>query len=100
MLTYYKYHHIYTNRVTPNLVEVRDETRQLVLQVGRRGEAATSNDFAHDHAKHALNLVQPRRVLGQVHEANAMVPVRQKRLLRRLRLQNARSAFFPQLLVD
>src|SRR5262249_47622873 len=77
-----------------HLVEVRDETRQLVLQVGRGGEAATSNRLAHDHAKDDLNLIQPRRVLGQVHEANAVVPVRQKPLPRRLRLQHARFAFF------
>jgi len=83
-----------------DLVEVFDETHQLLPQVGYRAEAASPNDLPGDRAEDDFNLVQPRRVLGQVQETDTMAPIREEFLPRCLRVEDAHFPFLPQLLLD
>src|SRR6266568_245514 len=62
------------------LVEVIDKRQQLRAEVVHRRETPATDDLAHDHPKHDLDLVEPRAVFGRVHEADAMTLLRQERL--------------------
>ena len=73
-------------RLGENVIEVLDELNEFPLQIRHRGEAAATDHLPHDHAEDDLNLIEPRCVLGQEHEANAMVLVRQERLTTRHRV--------------
>ena len=53
-------------------VVILQELAELLLQVGYGCEVAPSHDFPHDDSKHRFNLVQPRAVLGQVDQPDAM----------------------------
>ena len=59
-------------RVGQRQVVVAQKGPQLFFQIGDRGEVAAADDLAHDGAEHDFNLIQPRAVLGQEHEADAM----------------------------
>ena len=65
-------------------VVILQELAELLLQVSYGCEVAPSHDFPHDDSKHRLNLVQPRAVLGQVHEPDVVVQFAQKFAARRL----------------
>ena len=65
-------------------VVIVEELAELLLQIGHGGEVAPPHDLPHDDPKHRLNLVQPRTVLGQVHEPNGVVRIAQKSATRRL----------------
>lgn len=60
------------------LVIVIQKLAKLVLEDFHRGEVSPSDDFPHDDPEHRFNLIQPRTVFGQVHEANAMRAIRQE----------------------
>ncbi len=83
-----------------DLVEILDETHQLLPQVGYRAKATSPNDLPGNRAEDDFNLVQPRRVLGQVPETDTMAPIREEFLPRCLRVEDAAFPFFPQLLLD
>jgi hypothetical protein len=65
-------------------VVILQELAELLFQISYGCEVAPSHDFPHDDSKHRLNLVQPRAVLGQVHEPDVMLLVAQKSATRRL----------------
>ena len=69
-----------TERVSHGGVVIVDEAPDSRLQCGHRGEAASPQTFAVQDAEHDLNLVEPRTVFGNIHEANAMSEVRQELL--------------------
>ena len=52
-----------------------------------------------EDAEPALNLIQPRGMLGDIDKANAVGGVTQKGSTRGHRLENARLAFFAQIQV-
>ena len=58
---------------------VGQESSQLVFEIVDAGEVAAEHDFAIDDAEHDFNLIQPRTMLRQEHETNAMGEVGQKR---------------------
>jgi hypothetical protein len=74
--------------------EIGDESHQLLLQIGHGSKVPPADDLAHDHAEDDLNLVQPRHMLRQEHEADAMAALAQKLPTARLRAQHAAFAFF------
>jgi hypothetical protein len=59
-------------------VVIVQELAELLFQVSYRCEIAPSHDFPHDDSKHRLNLVQPRAVLGQVNQPDAMGRIAQE----------------------
>src|SRR6202158_1454542 len=69
-------------------IEVVDEVQQLTPQVGYRSERPAPDHLPHDHSEDRLDLVEPRTMLGRVHDPNPMARVRQERL-------PARRAFLP-----
>src|SRR3954451_7051450 len=54
-----------------HLVEVLDERQQFRAEFIHRRETAATDDLAHNHPEHDLDLIEPRTVLGRVHEADA-----------------------------
>src|SRR5580692_12392156 len=75
-----------TTRVRPpegmrkHSIEIFDKIRQFITQIIHRFERTTANHFPHDHPKDRLDLVQPRTVLGSVHEPDAVTRIRQELL--------------------
>src|SRR5205085_5946542 len=63
-----------------DLVEILQEGLQLALEVLDGGEVAPADHLAHDDTEDDLDLVEPRGVLGQVHEADSMTQVGQELL--------------------
>ena len=60
-------------------VVVIQESAQLIFEVLEGGEVSASDDFSHDDAEDRLDLVEPGTVLGEVHKADAMRALREKR---------------------
>src|SRR3954452_23266455 len=61
-----------------HLVEILDKRQQFRAEIVHRRETATTDDLAHNHPKHDLDLIEPRTVLGGGHEADAMGQLREK----------------------
>jgi hypothetical protein len=49
-----------------HLVEVLDERQQFRAEVVHRRETAPTDDLAHNHPEHDLDLIEPRAVFGRV----------------------------------
>ena len=77
-----------------SVVEVFQEPSQFVLQVRHRGEVAATHHLPHHDSEDHFDLVEPRAVFGEKHEAEAMVGIRQEFAARRLGTQHARFPFF------
>src|SRR5262249_60679646 len=69
-------------------VEVVDEAQDPLLQVFQRAEAGPPQQFPDQDAEPDLYLVQPRAVLGRVHEPDPVAGVAQELCPARLRLQH------------
>ena len=65
-------------RMSEHQVEVGQERFQFFFQVHHGGKVAAADDLPHDNAEHDFDLIQPRTVLGEIHEADAMRPVGQE----------------------
>src|ERR671933_1477017 len=65
-------------RLREHLIKVLDKANQLVTQVGHRSERTTADHLPHDHTEHHLDLIQPRTVLRQIHEPDAVAQLRQE----------------------
>lgn len=65
-------------RMSQCQIEIVQKGTQLGFQVGDGGEVAAADDFTLHDAEHDFDLVQPRTVFGQEHEADAMGGVRQE----------------------
>ena len=76
------------------VIVVSEEAAEFLLQICYGSEVAPAHDLPHDDSKHSLNLVQPRTVLGQIHEPDVMGRITQKSASCRLRFENVRFAFF------
>jgi len=61
-------------------VEVFDEVQQPLLQCFGRLKITTPQNTSHYNAEHDFNLVQPRTVFRQVHEAKPVAVVGEKHL--------------------
>ncbi len=59
-------------------VVIVEELAELLLQIGHGGEVAPPHDLPHDYPKRRLHLVQPRTVLRQVDEPDAMGRIAQE----------------------
>ena len=59
-------------------VKVVQEALQFVFQIRHRREVAATHDLSHHNAEDHLDLVQPRTVLGKVHEPNPVAGIRQE----------------------
>ena len=57
-------------------VKVVQEALQFVFQIRHRREVAATHDLSHHNAEDHLDLVQPRTVLGKVHEPNPVAGIR------------------------
>ena len=68
-------------------VVVGNELSELGLEVGHRGEVAAAQALSVGDAEKDLDLVKPRAVFGQVHEADAVVDVREELAPCRQRLE-------------
>src|SRR3974377_2041406 len=77
-------------------IEILDEVQQLASQVGHRAERPTSDHLPHNHPEDRFDLVQPRTVLGRVHEPNPVAPLRQERLSARHRFHTPTTPLLPQ----
>src|SRR3954447_22889474 len=77
-------------------VVVDDELSELGLEVGHRGEGAAAQALSSEDAQEDLDLVEPRTVLRQVHEADAVADVREELAPRRHRFEDAANVFFPR----
>jgi len=62
-------------RVSHCGVVISNELPDPRLQIGNRFEASTTQTFALNDAKDDLDLIEPRTVLGQVDEADAMCDI-------------------------
>src|SRR5438876_12212730 len=80
-----------------HLVEVIDKRQQFRAQIVHRRETATTDDLAHNHPKHDLDLIEPRTVFGRVHEPDAMAQLRQELLPTLHRLQHPPHALLAQV---
>ena len=76
-------------------VEVVQKRSQLRFEVGHGCEVAAADDLPHHNAEDGLDLIQPRTVLRQEYEADAMLRSGQEFTPRGLRLEDALFAFFP-----
>ena len=77
-------------------IVIIQELPKLLFQVSDGWKTASSDDLPHDDAKQGLDLVQPRAVFGQEHEADAMRYVGQELATCRLTFQDAfLPLFFP-----
>src|SRR5277367_3579401 len=71
-----------------DLVEVIDKRQQFPAEIVHRRETAATDDLAHNHPKHDLDLIEPRTVFGRVHETDAMALLGQELLPTLHRLQH------------
>src|SRR5208337_4111173 len=77
-------------------IEVSDEVQQFITQIFHRCERTTPDHLPHDHPEDRFDLVQPRTVLGRIHEPNPVALLRQERLPARYRFQHpTHTPFFP-----
>src|SRR3954447_3612397 len=76
-------------------VVVDDELSELGLELGHRGEVAAAQALSLEDAEEDLDLVEPRTVFRQVHEADAVTDVREELASRRHRSEDAADVFFP-----
>src|SRR5260370_12806759 len=79
-----------------HLVEVIDKRQQFRAEIVHRRETATTDGLAHDHPKHDLDLIEPRTVLGGVHEPEAMALLQQELLPTLHRLQHTALSLLAQ----
>src|SRR5208337_4758980 len=65
-------------RLGEHPIEVSDEVQQFITQIFHRCERTTPDHLPHDHPEDRFDLVQPRTVLGRIHEPNplALLPTR------------------------
>src|SRR5438876_12331158 len=63
-----------------HLVGVVDKGQEFSAEILDGGEVAATDDLAHDDAEDDLDLIEPGRVLGGIHEANAMLQVSEQLL--------------------
>ena len=80
-----------------HLVEVIDKRQQFRAEILHRRETATTDDLSHNHPKHDFDLIEPRTVLGRVHEPDAIALLRQELLPALHRLQHASRSFLAQV---
>src|SRR5512135_1565327 len=73
-------------RLGEHPIEVGDEVQELAAQVRHRRERPPTDHLPHDHPEDDLDLVQPRAVLRQIYEPDAVTRTRQERLPARHRL--------------
>ncbi len=59
-------------------IVIGDEFSDLTLQILHRGEVAAAQNLSLKNAQEDFYLVEPRTVLGEVHEADAMTGVREE----------------------
>src|SRR5215471_8515368 len=83
-----------------NLVEVIEKRQQFRAEILNRRETAAADDLAHNHPKHDLDLIEPRTVLGRVHEPDAMALLHQELLPTLHRLQHAALPLLAQVVRD
>ena len=81
-------------------IEVSDEVQQFITQIFHRCERTTPDHLPHDHPEDRFDLVQPRTVLGRIHEPNPVALLRQERLPARHRFQHPTHSLLPQRLLD
>ena len=81
-------------------IEVNDEVQQFITQILHRCERTTPDHLPHDHPEDRFDLVQPRTVLGRIHEPNPVALLRQERLPARHRFQHPTHSLLPQRLLD
>src|SRR5271166_1383175 len=82
------------------LVEVVDKRQQFRAEIVHRRETAATDDLAHYHPKHDLDLIEPRTVFGRVHDADAMAQFRQELLPTLHRLQHSPDSLLAQVVLD
>src|SRR6202020_568140 len=61
---------------------------------------ATTDDLAHNHPKHDLDLIEPRTVFWRVHEPDAMALLRQELLPALHRLQHPTDSLLARGVLD
>ena len=83
-----------SERTGHRFVEVVQEALQFDFQVRHRREVAATDDLSHHNAEDHLDLVQPRTVLGKIHEPDPVAGIRQEFTPAGLALQHSRFAFF------
>src|SRR4051812_27501874 len=82
-----------------HLVEIRNEVQNLGSQICLGGKTAAANDPPDQDAEPDLHLVQPRRMLRRVDEADAVTGILQELLAARHRFQHAALALLAQRLL-
>src|SRR6202790_1134970 len=87
-------------RLGKHFVEIREECQQLAPQIFHRSKVTTPDHLAHHHSKDNFNLIQPRRVLGQVDKADTMAQFRQEILPTLLGFQYPTHTFLSQIVFD
>ncbi len=77
------------------LIVVADEVGELIIEFSHRCKAAPAQAFSLNDTEDGLYLVEPRTVLGEVDEPNAMPRIGEELATTGLRLQDAFNPFSP-----